>query len=56
MAHKITIVDKETNTDVTLNERWFIGTDNKVYKIDRCEYIELDESVYWKFDMIEVKK
>lgn len=55
MAHKITIVDKVTNNDVTHEDMFFIGTDNKVYRMDDCDCVTVDNSLYWKFDMIEVK-
>lgn len=55
MAHKIRIYDANTNEDVTSQEYWFIGLDNKVYKLDDCDCVIVDKSVYWKFDMLEVR-
>lgn len=55
MAHKITIVDKVTNNEVTHEDMFFIGTDNKVYRMDDCDCVTVDNSLYWKFDTIEVK-
>jgi hypothetical protein len=56
MAHKIRIYDVNTNEDVTSQDMYFIGLDNQVYKLDDCDCVTVDRSVYWKFDMIEVKR
>lgn len=55
MSHKITIVDKVTNNEVTHEDMFFIGTDNKVYRMSDSNCVKVDNSLYWKFDMIEVK-
>ena len=56
MAHKIRIYDANTNEDVTSQEVYFIGLDNKVYVLDNCDCLIPTKHLYWKFDMIEVKE
>jgi hypothetical protein len=55
VAHKIRIYDMDTNEEVTSQDMYFIGLDNQVYKLDDCDCVTIDRSVYWKFDMIEMK-
>ena len=54
MAHKIRIYDASTNEDVTSQDMYFIRLNNKVYALDDCDCVTVDDSLYWKFDMIEV--
>lgn len=57
MAHKIRIFDAKTNEEIPHQEWYFIGTDNKVYHLcERNTLVEAEQDLYWKFDMIEVKR
>ena len=55
MAHKIRIYDVNTNEEVTSQDMYFIGLDNRVYALDDCDCLIPTKNLYWKFDMIEVK-
>ena len=56
MAHKIRIYDTNTNEEVTSQEVYFIGLDNKVYALDNYDCLIPTKNLYQKFDMIEVKE
>jgi hypothetical protein len=55
MAHKIRIYDANTNEEVTSQDVYFIGLNNKVYALDDCDGLISTKNLYWKFDMIEVR-
>jgi hypothetical protein len=55
MAHKIRIYDVNTNEEVTSQDMYFIGLNNRVYALDDCDCLVPTKNLYWKFDMIEVK-
>lgn len=55
MTHKIKIYDVNTNEEVTSQDMYFIGLNNRVYTLDDCDCVTIDRSVYWKFDETEVK-
>lgn len=55
MAHKIRIYDANTNEDVTSQDMYFIGLNNKVYAFNDWDCLIPIKNLYWKFDMIEVR-